>query len=57
MRAAIILMLLLCVASMADSFIESVIDRLNWTDLITMGIVVFAALLIYTVNNAQTRGR
>ncbi len=57
MRTAIILMLLLCLASMADSLVESVIDHLNWTDLITLGIVLFAALFIYTVKNAQTRER
>ncbi|WP_262485394.1 hypothetical protein [Dyadobacter alkalitolerans] len=42
---------------MADSLVESVIDHLNWTDLITLGIVLFAALFIYTVKNAQTRER
>jgi hypothetical protein len=57
MRQAIILILLLSLASMADSIIESVLDRLTWPNIAALGITLFAGLLIYTIKNAQSGGR
>jgi hypothetical protein len=51
----LLIFILLSLASMADSIMESVLDRLTWSDLIALGILFFAGLFIFTANNAQTR--
>lgn len=53
----LLIFILLSLASMADSLVESVLDRLTAPNLIALGILFFAGLLIYTVKNAQTRER
>jgi hypothetical protein len=53
----LLIFILLSLASMADSLVESVLDRLTAPNLIALGILFLAGLLIYTINNAQTRER
>lgn len=47
----------LSIASMANSLVESVIDNLTTAQIIGLGIILFSALFIFTVMNAQTDKR
>ncbi|CAG5072906.1 hypothetical protein DYBT9623_04443 [Dyadobacter sp. CECT 9623] len=51
-QAAIILVL--AVASMAGSFLESVIDSLGWPALTGIALTIFSGFLVFTIMTAQS---